>query len=56
MMYCPSHKSIYENEMAHLLADVAAKKASHLPPKIDSSMSDVKIANSQMTIEKWARR
>ena len=42
MMHCPAHKSIYENETADLLANVAAKKVTHLPSKIDLIMSDLK--------------
>ena len=35
MIYSPAHKGIYENEMADSLAKKAAKKATHLQPKID---------------------
>ena len=42
--------------MANSLAKVAAKKATNLPPRIDLSMSDLKNVNTQMTIDKWARR
>ena len=40
--------------MADSLVKVAAKKATHLPPKIDLTMSDLKNANTQMTIDQWA--
>ena len=55
-IYCPAHKGIYEIQMADSLAKVAAKKATHLPPRIYLTMSDLKNANSKMTIDKWARR
>ena len=42
--------------MANSLAKVAAKKATNLPPRIDLSMSDLKNVNTQMIIDKWARR
>ena len=42
--------------MADSLVKVAAKKATHLPPRIDLTMSDLKNANTLMTIDKWARR
>ena len=54
MIYCSTHKGIYENKMADSLVKVAAKKATHLPPKIDLTMSDLKNANTQMTIDQWA--
>ena len=53
-IYCPAHKGIYEIQMADSLAKVAAKKATHLPPRIYLTMSDLKNANSKMTIDKWA--
>ena len=65
--YCPTarscsfpllvltHKGIYENEIVDSLAKIAAKKATHLPPKIDLTMSDLKNANTQMTIDKSDR-
>ena len=56
MIDCPAHKSIYEIQMADSLAKVVAKKATHLPPRIYLTMSDLKNANTQMTIEKLARR
>ena len=56
MIDCPAHKSIYEIQMADSLVKVAAKKATHLPPRIYLTMSDLKNANTQMTIEKLARR
>ena len=37
-------------------AKVAAKETTHLPPRIDLSMSDLKNASTQMTIDKWVIR
>ena len=55
LIYCPAHKGIDENKMANS-AKVAAKETTHLPPRIDLSMSDLKNASTQMTIDKWAVR
>ena len=52
MIYCPSHKDIYENEMVDSLARVTAKKATHLPPKIHLNISYLKNANTQKTNHK----
>ena len=49
MIYCPSHKDIYENEMVDSLARVTAKKATHLPPKVHLNISYLKNANTQKT-------
>ena len=54
MIYYPVHKGIYEKEMAYSL--VAAKKTTHLPQIVDLTMPELKNANPQMTIDKWARR
>ena len=56
MIDFPAHKRIYENEMSDSLAKVAAREATHLPPRIDLSMSDLKNANTQMATDKWSRR
>ena len=56
MIYCPAHKSIYKNKMAVSLVKLLAKKVTHLPPKTDLAMSDLKNASTQMTIDKWVRR
>ena len=48
-------KGIYENKMANSLTKVVAKKATHLPPRIDLTISDLKNANTQTTVDKWAR-
>ena len=34
MMYCLTHKGIYEDEMADSVAKIAAKKATHLHQKV----------------------
>ena len=41
--------------MANSLTKVVAKKATHLPPRIDLTISDLKNANTQTTVDKWAR-
>ena len=56
MIDFPAHKRIYDNEMSDSLAKVAAREATHLPPRIDLSMSDLKNANTQMATDKWGRR
>ena len=56
MIYCPAHKGIYENEMSDSFAYVAGKKATHPPSRIDLTVSDLKNVNTQITIDKWARR
>ena len=56
MIYHLAHKGISENEMVNSLAKVAAKKATHLPPRIDITMSDINNANAPITIDKWGGR
>ena len=55
-LYCPAHKGIKKNEIADKLAKTASKKASHLPPRADISISKVKEINRQITLDKWGRR
>ena len=50
MIYRLAHKGISENKMVNSLAKVAAKKTTHLPPRIDITMSDIKNANAPTTI------
>ena len=56
LIYCPAHKGIKENEIADNLAKIVSKKASHLPPRADISLSKVKEINRHMTLDKWGRR
>ena len=56
LIYCPAHKGIKENEIADNLAKTASKKAFHLPPRADISISKVKEINRQITLDKWGRR
>ena len=44
-----------ENEIAHNLVKTASKKASHLPPGTDISLSKVKEINRHITLDKWGR-
>ena len=48
MIYCPAYKDILWKQDGQIFSEstVAAKKANHLLPRIDT----------QMTIDKWARR
>ena len=50
----PSYFHIYP--YVQVKVKVAAKKATHIPPKIDLTMSDLKNGNTRMTITKCARR
>lgn len=52
LIYCPTHKSIKENENTDDLAKTVSKKASHLPPRTDISLSEVKEIKRQNTLEK----
>ena len=54
-MHCPAHKSIYENETADLLANVAAKKVTHLPSKTDLIMSE-QFKNRLLWLKNTTRR
>ena len=56
LIYCPTHKSIKENENTDDLAKTVSKKASHLPPRTDISLSEVKEIKRQNTLEKQIRR
>ena len=56
LIYCPAHKGIRENEIADNLAKTASKKASHLPPRANISISKVKEINRQIMVDKWGRR
>ena len=56
LIYCPAHKIIKKNEIADNLAETAAKKASHHPPRTDLPLSKVKEIKKQMTLDKWCRR
>ena len=56
LIYCPAHKGIKENEITDNLAKTASRKASHLPPRADMSISKVKKINRQITLDKWGRR
>ena len=49
LIYCPAHKSIKENKVADNLSKTASKKASHLPPRTEISLSKVKEMNRQVT-------
>ena len=42
LIYCPAHKGIKENEIADNFTKTASKKAFHLPPRADISISKVK--------------
>ena len=56
LIYCQADKGIKENKIADNLAKTASKKASHLPPRTDISLSKVKEINRQITLDKWSRR
>ena len=56
LIYCPVHKSTKENEIADILAKTASKKAFHLLPRTDISLSKLKKINRQITSGKWSRR
>ena len=49
MIYCPPYKSIYETNP---LDKVDAKKATHLVPRTDLTISELKNTNTQITIDK----
>ena len=56
LRYCPAQKGVKEKEIADNLAKPASKKASHLPPKVDISLTKVKEINRLITLDKWGRR
>ena len=53
LIYCPAHKGIKEKEISYNLAKTTSKKASHLLPITDISLSKVKEINR---LNKWSRR
>ena len=55
LIYCPAQIGIKDNEIADNLAKTASRKASHLPPRTDISLSKVKEINRQITLDKWSR-
>ena len=55
LICCPAHKGIKENKIANNLAKTTLKKASHLPPRTDISLSKDKEISRHITLDKWVR-
>lgn len=52
LIYCPTHKSIKENENTDDLIKTISKIASRLPPRTDITLSEAKEISRQIALEK----
>ena len=51
LVYYPAHQGIQENELANSLAKIASKKAKHLQPNTQLSLSEIQ-GNKMLSISK----
>ena len=56
LVYCPAHQCIEENEIADSFAKTPLKKARHLQPNTQLSLSEMQQGNFMLFISKLTRR